>query len=120
MTLPQDLGPVLLLRVHLAPPELPRALGLPAADAWFCRWIQLTPPRGAPLRFPCYQWLEGPRSLVLREGAGKEGAGRGLGLVCGRARGGRSRRRKKLAGGGQGAGGRGEDGDGDGWRWGEE
>ncbi|XP_040856826.1 polyunsaturated fatty acid lipoxygenase ALOX15B isoform X1 [Ochotona curzoniae] len=71
VTLPQDLGPVLLLRVHLAPPELPRALGLPAADAWFCRWIQLTPPRGAPLRFPCYQWLEGPRSLVLREGAAK-------------------------------------------------
>ncbi|XP_004594828.2 polyunsaturated fatty acid lipoxygenase ALOX15B isoform X3 [Ochotona princeps] len=71
VTLPQDLGPVLLLRVHLAPPALPRALGLPAADAWFCRWIQLKPPRGAPLRFPCYQWLEGPRSLVLREGAAK-------------------------------------------------
>uniref|UniRef100_A0A8C3WJG8 Arachidonate 15-lipoxygenase B n=1 Tax=Catagonus wagneri TaxID=51154 RepID=A0A8C3WJG8_9CETA len=40
-------------------------------DAWFCRWLQLTPPQGAPLRFPCYQWLEGVRSLVLREGTAK-------------------------------------------------
>ncbi|XP_012511066.1 PREDICTED: arachidonate 15-lipoxygenase B isoform X4 [Propithecus coquereli] len=71
VTLPQDVGPVLLLRVHKAPPALPRPLGPLAPDAWFCRWFQLAPPRGAPLRFPCYQWLEGAGSLVLREGAAK-------------------------------------------------
>ncbi|XP_037348776.1 polyunsaturated fatty acid lipoxygenase ALOX15B-like isoform X1 [Talpa occidentalis] len=71
VTSPQDVGPVLLLRVHKAPPKLPRPLGPLAPDAWFCRWFQLTPPRGAPLRFPCYQWLEGSEGLVLREGAGK-------------------------------------------------
>ncbi|XP_045426137.1 polyunsaturated fatty acid lipoxygenase ALOX15B isoform X4 [Lemur catta] len=71
VTLPQDVGPVLLLRVHKAPPALPRPLGPLAPDAWFCRWFQLAPPRGAPLRFPCYQWLEGAGSLVLREGTAK-------------------------------------------------
>nr|XP_012631185.1 arachidonate 15-lipoxygenase B [Microcebus murinus] len=71
VTLPQDVGRVLLLRVHKAPPALPRPLGPLAPDAWFCRWFQLSPPRGAPLRFPCYQWLEGAGSLVLREGAAK-------------------------------------------------
>ncbi|XP_069339435.1 polyunsaturated fatty acid lipoxygenase ALOX15B isoform X3 [Eulemur rufifrons] len=71
VTLPRDVGPVLLLRVHKAPPALPRPLGPLAPDAWFCRWFQLAPPRGAPLRFPCYQWLEGAGSLVLREGAAK-------------------------------------------------
>ncbi|XP_062072319.1 polyunsaturated fatty acid lipoxygenase ALOX15B isoform X2 [Lepus europaeus] len=72
VTLPQDVGPVLLLRLHLAPPALSRPLRLAAAaDAWFCRWVQLTPPGGAPLHFPCYQWLEAPSSLALREGAAK-------------------------------------------------
>ncbi|KAL2765794.1 polyunsaturated fatty acid lipoxygenase ALOX15B isoform a [Daubentonia madagascariensis] len=71
VTLPQDVGPVLLLRVHKAPPALPRPLGPLAPDAWFCRRFQLAPPRGAPLRFPCYQWLEGAGSLVLREGTAK-------------------------------------------------
>uniref|UniRef100_A0A8C0NH48 Polyunsaturated fatty acid lipoxygenase ALOX15 n=2 Tax=Canis lupus TaxID=9612 RepID=A0A8C0NH48_CANLF len=57
---PQDVGPLLLLRVHKAPLLLPAPVGPVARDAWFCRWFQLTPPQGAPLRFPCYQWLEGP------------------------------------------------------------
>uniref|UniRef100_A0A9L0JPT1 Arachidonate 15-lipoxygenase type B n=1 Tax=Equus asinus TaxID=9793 RepID=A0A9L0JPT1_EQUAS len=68
---PQDVGPVLLLRVHKAPPALLLLLGPLAPDAWFCRSFQLTPPRGSPLRFPAYQWLEGAGSLVLREGAAK-------------------------------------------------
>ncbi|XP_008059312.1 arachidonate 15-lipoxygenase B isoform X2 [Carlito syrichta] len=71
VTLPQDVGQVLLLRVHKVPPALPRLLGTLDPDAWFCRWFQLTPPGGASLRFPCYQWLEGTRNLVLREGAAK-------------------------------------------------
>ncbi|XP_022380401.1 arachidonate 15-lipoxygenase B isoform X2 [Enhydra lutris kenyoni] len=68
---PQDVGPVLLLRVHKAPLLLSAPVGAVARDAWFCRWIQLSPPRGAPLRFPCYQWLEGAGSLALRAGAAK-------------------------------------------------
>nr|XP_020031130.1 arachidonate 15-lipoxygenase B isoform X3 [Castor canadensis] len=71
VTLPQDVGQVLLLRVRKAPPDLPPRLGLRAPDAWFCRWFQLVPPRGTPLHFPCYQWLEGAGDLVLREGAAK-------------------------------------------------
>ncbi|XP_004684685.1 PREDICTED: arachidonate 15-lipoxygenase B isoform X3 [Condylura cristata] len=71
VTSPQDVGRVLLLRVHKTPPDLPRPLGPLAPDAWFCRWFQLTPPRGTPLRFPCYQWLGGSEGLVLREGAAK-------------------------------------------------
>ncbi|XP_025720061.2 polyunsaturated fatty acid lipoxygenase ALOX15B isoform X3 [Callorhinus ursinus] len=68
---PQDVGAVLLLRVHKAPLLLPVPVGAVARDAWFCRWFQLTPPQGAPLRFPCYQWLEGAGSLALRAGAAK-------------------------------------------------
>uniref|UniRef100_A0A8C0P251 Polyunsaturated fatty acid lipoxygenase ALOX15 n=1 Tax=Canis lupus familiaris TaxID=9615 RepID=A0A8C0P251_CANLF len=72
---PQDVGPLLLLRVHKAPLLLPAPVGPVARDAWFCRWFQLTPPQGAPLRFPCYQWLEGAGSLALRAGAGERVAG---------------------------------------------
>ncbi|XP_023579099.1 arachidonate 15-lipoxygenase B isoform X2 [Octodon degus] len=71
VTLPEDVGRVLLLRVHKAPPPLPRPLGPLAPDAWFCRWFRLEPPLGSPLLFPCYQWLEGAGTLVLREGAAK-------------------------------------------------
>uniref|UniRef100_A0A673V620 Polyunsaturated fatty acid lipoxygenase ALOX15 n=1 Tax=Suricata suricatta TaxID=37032 RepID=A0A673V620_SURSU len=67
---PQDVGRVLLLRLHKEP-LLPSAVRPLARDAWFCNWVQLTPPRGAPLRFPCYRWMEGPGSLTLREGAAK-------------------------------------------------
>ncbi|XP_045343312.1 polyunsaturated fatty acid lipoxygenase ALOX15B [Leopardus geoffroyi] len=68
---PQDVGRVLLLRLHKAPLLLPSPVGPLARDAWFCDWLQLTPPQGAPLRFPCYQWMEGSGILTLREGAGK-------------------------------------------------
>nr|XP_003466286.1 LOW QUALITY PROTEIN: arachidonate 15-lipoxygenase B [Cavia porcellus] len=71
VTLPKDVGSVLLLRVHKEPPLLSTLLGSQPSDAWFCRWIQLEPPQGAPLLFPCYQWLDGASTLVLREGAAK-------------------------------------------------
>ncbi|XP_039087528.1 polyunsaturated fatty acid lipoxygenase ALOX15B isoform X3 [Hyaena hyaena] len=67
---PQDVGQVLLLQLH-KDPLLPRAVGPLARDAWFCNWIQLSPPRGTPLRFPCYQWMEGSSRLALREGAAR-------------------------------------------------
>nr|XP_020724747.1 arachidonate 15-lipoxygenase B-like [Odocoileus virginianus texanus] len=72
VTPPQDVGQVLLVRVHKAPLARSRPLAPSAGDAWFCRWLQLTPPQGAaPLCFPCYQWLEGEGSLLLREGTAK-------------------------------------------------
>ena len=52
MASPQDVGRVLLLRLHKAPLLLPSPVGPLARDAWFCNWLQLTPPQGAPLRFP--------------------------------------------------------------------
>ncbi|KAL6039612.1 hypothetical protein STEG23_002419 [Scotinomys teguina] len=71
VTLPQDVGAVLMLRVHKAPPELPLPFESLPPDAWFCRWFQLELGTGATLRFPCYQWLEGAGDLVLQEGAAK-------------------------------------------------
>uniref|UniRef100_A0A452QLC1 Polyunsaturated fatty acid lipoxygenase ALOX15 n=1 Tax=Ursus americanus TaxID=9643 RepID=A0A452QLC1_URSAM len=75
---PQDVGEVLLLRVHKAPLLLPAPIGPLSRDAWFCRWFQLTPPQGVPLRFPCYQWLDGAVSLALRAGPGEPGRRGGL------------------------------------------
>lgn len=88
MTPPQDVGRVLLVRVHKAPLARSRPLAPSAGDAWFCRWLQLTPPHGAaPLCFPCYQWLEGEGSLLLREGTGEGHTGKGgAGLLGERAR----------------------------------
>lgn len=82
MTPPEDVGRVLLVRVHKAPPARSRPLAPSAGDAWFCRWLQLTPHGAAPLCFPCYQWLEGERSLVLREGTGDGHTGKRGWLVC--------------------------------------
>ena len=82
MTPPQDVGLVLLVRVHKTPLARSRPLAPSAGDAWFCRWLQLTPPHGAaPLRFPCYQWLEGEGSLLPREETGEGHTGAGV-LVC--------------------------------------
>ncbi|XP_021069264.1 arachidonate 15-lipoxygenase B isoform X3 [Mus pahari] len=71
VTLPQDVGAVLMLRVHKAPPEASLPLMSFPSDAWFCRWFELEWLPGAALHFPCYQWLEGAGELVLREGAAK-------------------------------------------------
>ncbi|XP_006062951.1 polyunsaturated fatty acid lipoxygenase ALOX15B [Bubalus bubalis] len=71
VTPPEDVGRVLLVRVHKALPARSRPLAPSAGDAWFCRWLQLTPHGAPPLCFPCYQWLEGEGSLVLREGTAK-------------------------------------------------
>ena len=82
MASPQDVGRVLLLRLHKAPLLLPSPVGPLARDAWFCNWLQLTPPQGAPLRFPCYQWMEGGGARSELPGVGK-GEGSGRGSWCG-------------------------------------
>ncbi|XP_031824495.1 arachidonate 15-lipoxygenase B [Sarcophilus harrisii] len=66
----QDVGSELLLQIHNAYPEQPKSSSL-NPDAWFCQELQLISPKNPPLHFPCYQWLEGTESLVLREGAAK-------------------------------------------------
>uniref|UniRef100_A0A7N4NXN9 Arachidonate 15-lipoxygenase type B n=1 Tax=Sarcophilus harrisii TaxID=9305 RepID=A0A7N4NXN9_SARHA len=66
----QDVGSELLLQIHNAYPEQPKSSSL-NPDAWFCQELQLISPKNPPLHFPCYQWLEGTESLVLREGAGE-------------------------------------------------
>ncbi|XP_062993289.1 polyunsaturated fatty acid lipoxygenase ALOX15B-like [Elgaria multicarinata webbii] len=64
----QELGPVLLIRLHKEPYQF-----FPE-DSWYCNFVQLTTPQGETYHFPCYQWIEGYRTLELREGTGK--------LVC--------------------------------------
>ncbi|XP_061445603.1 polyunsaturated fatty acid lipoxygenase ALOX15B-like [Rhineura floridana] len=62
------LGLILLVRLDKEP-----YLFFPE-DSWYCNFVQLITPQGETLRFPCYQWIEGYRTLELREGAAK--------LVC--------------------------------------
>ncbi|XP_015681973.1 arachidonate 12-lipoxygenase, 12R-type-like [Protobothrops mucrosquamatus] len=61
----RDLGPLLLIRLHKEPYQF-----FPE-DPWFCDFVQLTTPDGQIFHFPCYQWLEGYRTLELREGTGE-------------------------------------------------
>ncbi|XP_070586120.1 polyunsaturated fatty acid lipoxygenase ALOX15B-like [Erythrolamprus reginae] len=65
VTSDRDLGPLLFIRIHKEPYQF-----LPE-DSWFCDFIQLTTPDGQDFHFPCYQWIEGYKTLELREGTGK-------------------------------------------------
>ncbi|XP_027765113.1 hydroperoxide isomerase ALOXE3-like [Empidonax traillii] len=60
----QDLGPIVLVRLH--------KWRLFLEDAWFCKDVRVTAPGGTLYRFPCYQWLEGVTTLEVREGSGKK------------------------------------------------
>uniref|UniRef100_A0A663F0L6 Arachidonate lipoxygenase 3 n=1 Tax=Aquila chrysaetos chrysaetos TaxID=223781 RepID=A0A663F0L6_AQUCH len=44
----QDLGPIVLIRLH--------KWRLFLEDAWFCKDVRVTAPDGTLYRFPCYQW----------------------------------------------------------------
>uniref|UniRef100_A0A8C3E8E5 Uncharacterized protein n=1 Tax=Corvus moneduloides TaxID=1196302 RepID=A0A8C3E8E5_CORMO len=59
----QDLGPIVLIRLH--------KWRLFLEDAWFCKDVRVTAPNGTLYRFPCYQWLEGVTTVEVREGAGR-------------------------------------------------
>uniref|UniRef100_A0A663EZT6 Arachidonate 12-lipoxygenase, 12R type n=1 Tax=Aquila chrysaetos chrysaetos TaxID=223781 RepID=A0A663EZT6_AQUCH len=56
----QDLGPIVLIRLH--------KWRLFLEDAWFCKDVRVTAPDGTLYRFPCYQWLEGVITVEFREG----------------------------------------------------
>ncbi|XP_029861842.1 hydroperoxide isomerase ALOXE3-like [Aquila chrysaetos chrysaetos] len=60
----QDLGPIVLIRLH--------KWRLFLEDAWFCKDVRVTAPDGTLYRFPCYQWLEGVITVEFREGSGKK------------------------------------------------
>ncbi|NXR02179.1 LX12B protein, partial [Sagittarius serpentarius] len=60
----QDLGPIVLIRLH--------KWRLFLEDAWFCKDVRVTAPDGTLYRFPCYLWLEGVITLEVREGSGRK------------------------------------------------
>ncbi|KAM9211650.1 hydroperoxide isomerase ALOXE3-like [Leptosomus discolor] len=60
----QDLGPIVLIRLH--------KWRIFLEDAWFCNDVRVTAPDGTLYRFPCYQWLEGVTTVEVREGSAKK------------------------------------------------
>ncbi|XP_065273060.1 hydroperoxide isomerase ALOXE3-like [Emys orbicularis] len=64
----QCLGPIVLIRLHKEP------YSFFPSDSWLCNCVQVTSPEGDTYRFPCYQWIEGYRTVELREGAAKTAA----------------------------------------------
>ncbi|XP_065273391.1 hydroperoxide isomerase ALOXE3-like [Emys orbicularis] len=59
----QCLRPIVLIRLHKEP------YSFFPSDSWLCNCVQVTSPEGDTYRFPCYQWIEGYRTVELREGA---------------------------------------------------
>uniref|UniRef100_A0A8C3FSJ8 PLAT domain-containing protein n=1 Tax=Chrysemys picta bellii TaxID=8478 RepID=A0A8C3FSJ8_CHRPI len=61
----QCLGPIMLIRLHKEP------YSFFPSDSWLCNCVQVMSPEGDTYRFPCYQWIEGYRTVELQEGAGR-------------------------------------------------
>uniref|UniRef100_A0A8C3F3V4 PLAT domain-containing protein n=1 Tax=Chrysemys picta bellii TaxID=8478 RepID=A0A8C3F3V4_CHRPI len=60
------LGDIVLVRLHKEP------YSFYPTDNWYCSFVEVVSPHGQCYRFPCYQWIEGYRTLELREGKGRE------------------------------------------------
>ncbi|CAM4642150.1 unnamed protein product [Lepidochelys olivacea] len=56
------LGDIILVRLHKEP------YSFYPSDNWYCSFVEVVSPHGQCYRFPCYQWIEGYRTLELREG----------------------------------------------------
>uniref|UniRef100_A0A8D0HLK6 Arachidonate epidermal lipoxygenase 3 n=1 Tax=Sphenodon punctatus TaxID=8508 RepID=A0A8D0HLK6_SPHPU len=61
----KNLGPLLLIRLHKE-----RYSIFPESN-WYCSCVEVTCPEGTVYRFPCYMWIQGYRTLELREGKAK-------------------------------------------------
>ncbi|XP_065273095.1 arachidonate 12-lipoxygenase, 12R-type-like [Emys orbicularis] len=59
------LGDIVLVRLHKEP------YSFYPTDNWYCSFVEVISPHGQRYRFPCYQWIEGYRTLELREGKGQ-------------------------------------------------
>uniref|UniRef100_A0A8C3F967 Uncharacterized protein n=1 Tax=Chrysemys picta bellii TaxID=8478 RepID=A0A8C3F967_CHRPI len=59
------LGDIVLVRLHKEP------YSFYPTDNWYCSFVEVVSPHGQCYRFPCYQWIEGYRTLELREGKGR-------------------------------------------------
>ncbi|XP_005314246.2 hydroperoxide isomerase ALOXE3-like [Chrysemys picta bellii] len=59
------LGDIILVRLHKEP------YSFYPTDNWYCSFVEVISPQGQTYRFPCYQWVEGYRTLELREGKGQ-------------------------------------------------
>ncbi|XP_030402125.1 arachidonate 12-lipoxygenase, 12R-type [Gopherus evgoodei] len=59
------LGDIVLVRLHKEP------YSFYPTDNWYCSFVEVISPHGQTYRFPCYQWIEGYRTLELREGKGQ-------------------------------------------------
>nr|XP_042703133.1 arachidonate 12-lipoxygenase, 12R-type-like [Chrysemys picta bellii] len=59
------LGDIVLVRLHKEP------YSFYPTDNWYCSFVEVVSPHGQCYRFPCYQWIEGYRTLELREGKGQ-------------------------------------------------
>uniref|UniRef100_A0A8C4YGL1 Arachidonate epidermal lipoxygenase 3 n=1 Tax=Gopherus evgoodei TaxID=1825980 RepID=A0A8C4YGL1_9SAUR len=59
------LGDIVLVRLHKEP------YSFYPTDNWYCSFVEVISPHGQTYRFPCYQWIEGYRTLELREGKGR-------------------------------------------------
>nr|XP_012631130.1 hydroperoxide isomerase ALOXE3 isoform X2 [Microcebus murinus] len=60
-----ELGELLLLRVHK------ERFAFFRKDSWYCSRICVTAPDGTVSHFPCYQWIEGHRTMELRPGTAR-------------------------------------------------
>ncbi|XP_004376065.1 arachidonate 12-lipoxygenase, 12R-type [Trichechus manatus latirostris] len=61
----QDLGELILIRLHKE-----RSSFFPK-NSWYCSYVQICAPNGRIYHFPAYQWMDGYKTLALREGTGK-------------------------------------------------
>lgn len=61
----QDLGDLIIVRLYKE-----RYSFFPK-NPWYCNYVQVCAPNGRIYHFPAYQWMDGYKTLALREATGK-------------------------------------------------
>ncbi|KAM9747359.1 arachidonate 12-lipoxygenase, 12R-type [Dama dama] len=64
----QDLGDLIIVRLYKE-----RYSFFPK-NPWYCNYVQVCAPNGRIYHFPAYQWMDGYKTLALREATGKTAA----------------------------------------------